>query len=265
MKISFHGRVLIVTGGTQGVGRAIANQFAEAGGKGVVLTGRNVRNGEAAAREIESRGCAAEFVEVDLGNAASAAMIVQRCLTKFGQVDALVNAAGMTDRASVLSATSDVWDRLFAVNAKAPTFLMQECIKAMTERGLGGAIVNILSMNAHLGKTDLAIYASTKAALALLTKNAAHAHRFDRIRINGINMGWADTPGEREMQANILSKGDEWLKNAAAQQPFGRLLSSDDVARLAIFLLSDTSSPMTGALVDQEQWVFGGDPGRDTP
>ncbi|HEX7908218.1 MAG TPA: oxidoreductase, partial [Paraburkholderia sp.] len=207
-------------------------------------------------------GGKAEFVRVDLADDRAAPTIVDACIKKFGRVDALVNSAGLTDRASVLTATSALWDRLYQVNVKAPTFLMQECIKVMREQGRAGTIVNILSMNAHIGKTDLAIYSSTKAALALLTKNAAQAHRFDRIRINGINMGWADTPGERDMQANTLGKGEEWLKAAGEQQPFGRLLSSDDVARLALFLLSDASLPMTGALIDQEQWVFGGDPSR---
>ena len=112
-------------------------------------------------------------------------------------------------------------------------------------------------MNVYGGTAELAVYSATKAALATVTKNAAHAHRFDRIRINGINMGWADTPAERQMQAVTLGGGEDWLERAASQQPFGRLLSADDVARLAVFLLSETSAPMTGALVDQEQWVMG--------
>jgi NAD(P)-dependent dehydrogenase (short-subunit alcohol dehydrogenase family) len=77
------------------------------------------------------------------------------------------------------------------------------------------------------------------------------------VRINGINMGWADTPAERQMQAVTLGGGDAWLQRAAAAAPFGRLISPEDVARLTVFLLSDASLPMTGALIDQEQWVMG--------
>ena len=92
----------------------------------------------------------------------------------------------------------------------------------MRERGAGGAIVNILSINAHCGAPDLAVYSATKAALALLTRNAANAHRFDRIRVNGINMGWTLTPAEAVMQAETLGHGPGWLEaasRAAALRP----------------------------------------------
>ena len=127
----------------------------------------------------------------------------------------------------------------------------------MRERGQGGAIVNILSINAHCGAPELAVYSASKGALAMLTRNAANAHRFDRIRVNGINVGWADTPAERIMQAETLGHGPGWLDAANASQPFGRLLAPQDVANLAVFLLSDAAGPMTGALIDQEQWVMG--------
>ena len=89
--------------------------------------------------------------------------------------------------------------------------------------------------------------------MSLLTKNAAFAHRKDRIRVSGINLGWTDTPGEREMQAVKLGKGESWLAEAESRMPWGRLIQPEDVARLTLFLLSDVSIPMTGALIDQEQ------------
>jgi NAD(P)-dependent dehydrogenase (short-subunit alcohol dehydrogenase family) len=142
---------------------------------------------------------------------------------------------------------------MFAANTRAPMFLMQRLINHLTGRKAPGAIVNILSINAHGGTPELGVYAATKAASAVLTKNAAFAHRFDRIRINGINLGWTDTPGEREMQAEKLGKGEGWLAEAEAAMPWGRLVEPQDVARLAVFLLSDASIPMTGALIDQDQ------------
>jgi NAD(P)-dependent dehydrogenase (short-subunit alcohol dehydrogenase family) len=129
-------------------------------------------------------------------------------------------------------------------------------IRHLKERQAPGSILNILSVNAAGGTPDLAIYAASKAALSLLTRNAAHAHRFDRIRINGINPGWVDTPGERQMQSVTLGLGEGWLAEAAARQPIGRLLLPEDVARLALFLLGDESFPMTGSLVDLEQYVL---------
>jgi NAD(P)-dependent dehydrogenase (short-subunit alcohol dehydrogenase family) len=169
----------------------------------------------------------------------------------------MVNAAGLTNRASILDAKPDDWAALFDVNARAPFFLMQEAIGAMRRRGRGGAIVNILSINAHCGAPELAVYSASKAALALLTRNAANAHRFDRIRVNGINMGWTLTPGEDMMQAETLGHGAGWVEAASASLPFGRLFAPEEVANLAVFLLSDAAGPMTGALIDQEQWVVG--------
>ncbi len=143
----------------------------------------------------------------------------EAALKQFNQVDALVNSAALTDRGSLVDADLFLWDRLYAVNVRAPFFLMQALVRHLRERKAGGAIVNILSMHAHGGSPALAVYASTKSALAGLTKNTAHAHRFDRIRVNGICAGWVDTPAEREMQANTLSLGEDWLGRAPPSNP----------------------------------------------
>ena len=177
-------------------------------------------------------------------------------LKRFNQVDALVNSAALTDRGSLADADLALWDRLYAVNVRAPFFLMQALVRHLRGRKSGGVVVNILSMHAHGGSPALAVYASTKSALAGLTKNAAHAHRFDRIRVNGICAGWVDTPAEREMQATRWG-GRGLAREAAAKQPFGRLISAAEVGRLALYLLSPQSEPMTGALIDQEQFVIG--------
>jgi NAD(P)-dependent dehydrogenase (short-subunit alcohol dehydrogenase family) len=250
-------KVALVTGATQGVGRAIAETLARSGAAGLLVTGRDTERGHAVAEQLSAAGTPSTFVAADLTDETAPRRLIAACLDRFGRVDALVNAAALTDRASFLDADLDTWTRLFAANARAPFFLMQEAIRSMRERGQGGAIVNILSINTHCGAPDLAVYSATKAALALLTKNAANAHRFDRIRVNGINLGWTDTPAERVMQARTLGHGEAWLEAASAAQPFGRLLQPQDVANLAVFLLSDASGPMTGALIDQEQWVAG--------
>ena len=185
-------------------------------------------------------------------------MIFDAALNRFGRVDALVNSAALTDRGSLAEADLTLWERLFAVNARAPFFLMQRLVNHLRERGASGSIVNILSVHARGGAPELAVYAATKSALAGLTKNVAHAHRFDRVRANGVILGWVDTPAERHMQAVTLDKGEGWLAEAAASMPFGRLLTPEDVARLSLFLISDPSEPMTGALIDYAQLVFGG-------
>lgn len=261
MQILVTGKVALVTGGGQGVGKAVALELARSGAAGVCVVARHEDEGRATVAELEALGARATCAVADLADDDAPERAVARCLDSFGRVDCLVNAAGRTDRASLEDATLATWDLLFRINARAPAFLMQRCIAAMKAAGKGsgsgGSIVNILSVNIHCGAPDLAIYTATKAALAVLTKNTANAHRFDRIRVNGITMGWAATPGEMKMQAETLGKGPGWLDAAQSAQPFGRLLDADDVARLTTFLLSDASIPMTGSLIDQEQWVAG--------
>jgi NAD(P)-dependent dehydrogenase (short-subunit alcohol dehydrogenase family) len=176
---------------------------------------------------------------------------------RFGRIDGLVNAAGLTTRGSFETGTAAVWDQLFAVNARAGFLLMQAAIADMRARGAGGTIVNILSMNAHCGIPELAIYAATKGAMVTLTKNAAHAHMADRIRVNGINLGWVATAAERRMQAEVMGRGPGWEAEAAEGLPLGRLVTAEECARLAVFLLSDASVPMSGAVIDLEQKVAG--------
>jgi NAD(P)-dependent dehydrogenase (short-subunit alcohol dehydrogenase family) len=250
-------KIVIVTGSTQGIGEATARLAARSGAAGIMITGRDPARGKAVAAEIRALGTAADFVAADLVDPASPARIVEGCIKSFGRVDGLVNAAALTDRASLLEGTVESWDRLFAANARAPFFLMQHCVADMRRRKAPGAIVNLLSVNIHTGLPSLAIYSASKGALAVLTKNIANAHKEDRIRVNGIILGWTDTPAERRMQAETLGLGEGWLEEANKAQPFGRLLSVDDVAALAVFLLSDVAGPMTGALIDQEQRVAG--------
>ncbi|TPK71183.1 SDR family oxidoreductase [Mesorhizobium sp. B2-4-15] len=257
MEIRLDGKVILVTGSTQGIGRAIAETLARSGAAGLLVTGREKTRGDAVAAELSQLGTPAIFVAADLADPQAPALLAQSCVERFGRIDGLVNAAGLTDRASFLDAGLDDWASLFAVNARAPFFLMQAVIADMKKRGQGGAILNILSINAHCGAPELAVYSATKGALSTLTKNAANAHRFDRIRVNGINVGWTDTPAERVMQSETLGHGPGWLDAANAAQPFGRLLAPHDIANLAVFLLSDAAGPMTGAVIDQEQSVIG--------
>ena len=257
MEIRLDGKVILITGSTQGVGLATARLAASSGAAGIMVTGRNSERGKAAVAEIARLGAKAEFVAGDLADPAAPPAIVNACIEKFGRVDGLVNAAALTDRASLLDGTVEFWNRMFSANTRAPFFLMQHCVQDMRKRKAPGTIVNVLSVNIHCGLPSLAIYSASKGALAVLTKNVANAHKEDRIRVNGIVLGWTDTPGEREMQAKTLGRGEGWLDATNKAQPFGRLLSPEDVANLAVFLLSEAAGPMTGALIDQEQRVPG--------
>jgi NAD(P)-dependent dehydrogenase (short-subunit alcohol dehydrogenase family) len=251
------GRTVLVTGATQGVGLAIAAAAAADGAEAVVIVGRDPSKAATAVAMVERAGAPCAFVQADLERPDAPDRIFDFARNRFGRVDALVNSAADTNRGALVDADRAFFDRLFAVNVGAPFFLMQRLVNHLRDRGAPGTIVNILSVHAHGGSPELAVYASTKSALAGLTKNTANAHRFDRIRANGIALGWVDTPAERQMQAVTLGLGEKWLEDASATQPSGRLLKPDDVARLALFLLGDASEPMTGAIVDQAQSVIG--------
>jgi NAD(P)-dependent dehydrogenase (short-subunit alcohol dehydrogenase family) len=254
MEVRVDDKVLLVTGATQGVGRAIALEAVCSGAAAIILTDRHTERGAEVVSEILKLGARAAFVAADLEEQDAPPRIISAAVDKFGRLDGLVNAAGLSDRGSIADADTALFDRLFAVNTRAPMFLMQGLIRHLKERKAPGSIVNILSFQAHGASTNLAIYGASKAAMSLLTKNAAFSHRKDRIRICGINLGWTDTPGEREMQTIKLGKGESWLAEAEARMPWGRLIQPEDVARLTLFLLSDVSIPMTGALIDQEQY-----------
>jgi len=254
-KIRLDGRVLLVTGGTQGVGEAIARAAAQAGAAGIAITGRDVARGEAVVTDL-SRTTRAHFIAADLADRDAAARIVAEAGAALGTIDGLVNAAGLTDRGTLEETSPELWDRLFAVNARAPFLLMQQVVRGLKAAGRPGAIVNIITMSSHGGQPFLTAYSASKGALATLTKNAAHALRNARIRVNGINLGWTETPGEHAIQARDGAPRD-WLARAAPQQPFGRLVAPRDVAGLAVYLLSDAAEMMTGSLIDLDQNVMG--------
>ena len=255
-KIRVTGKVFVVTGGTQGVGKEIALHLASRDAKGIVICGRNTENGESAAREIREAGAACTYVRADLTIESDCRKVVQVCDQSFGQVDGLANAAGSTDRGSIDDTTAALWDRLFAINVRAPFILTQEVVKRMRREAGGGSIVNILSDTSHGGAPHIMAYSASKGALATLTKNNAHALRHDKIRVNGINMSWTFTPHEDRVQ-KATGGGENWLAEAEALQPFGRLLRPFDVAYLTGYLLSDQSEMMTGALIDLNQTVIG--------
>ena len=249
MKVDLTGKVVLITGAARGIGAAIAAQAAESGADALVLTDRDPVRGDVP--------CPVEVIAADLSDRHAPGRIVQAGLDRFGRIDGLVNAAGLTTRGGFGQADVALWDQLFAVNARAPFFLMSAVMADMVARGAPGAIVNIQSMNAHCGAPELSVYAATKGALQTLTKNAASGHMAQRIRVNGINLGWVATETERQLHEVELARGDGWLAARGAEQPLGRFVEAHEAARLAVYLLSDASAPMTGTAIDLEQWVVG--------
>jgi NAD(P)-dependent dehydrogenase (short-subunit alcohol dehydrogenase family) len=185
---------------------------------------------------------------------ASVAAVVEA----FGRVDSLVNAAGLTSRGTLVDTTPELFDEHIAINLRGPFFLMQAAVRDMLHRGAPGTIVNIISSSELGGQPYLAPYVAAKAGLAGLTRNAAHAHRFDRIRINGLDIGWTDTEGEDAIQRRFHGADDVWREEAARRLPMGKLGQVGEISDFVVFLLSDRSGVVTGSVIDWDQNVFGG-------
>src|ERR1700750_2901630 len=247
-------RVVLVSGGTSGLGAAIARAAAREGAL-VAVTGRRREPGEALAAELVAAGTKALFVQADVSEVGQARACVTAALAGFGRVDSLVNAAGLTSRGTLLDTTPELFDAHIAVNLKAPFFLMQAVVADLVARKAPGTIVNIMSTSAHAGQPYLAPYVAAKAGLAGLTRNAAHAHRWDRVRINGVNIGWTQTQGEDAVQRRVPGAGASWLAKAADSVPMGRLGRVDEIADFVVLLLSDRSGVVTGSVIDWDQVV----------
>lgn len=251
------GKIVVITGSTQGLGADTARLFAQRGAAGLVICGRNKTNGESVAAEISEKGCPTHFVPADLAQIEDCRRVVAVADAQFGKVDALVNSAALTDRGTILDTSPELFDRMFNINTRAPFFLMQETIKLMIREGIEGTIVNILSMSGHGGQPFITAYCGSKGALATLTKNVAYSVLRNRIRVNGLNIGWMDTPGEDSIQKNYHKADNAWLNDAERQQPFGRLLKTEEVARSIAYLSSQESGMMTGAIIDLDQSILG--------
>lgn len=252
--------VAVIAGGTQGLGLAIAERLIAEGCTRIAIAGRRVTEGEAAAEGLRALGADARFIPADMGLVEDAVALIDRAANRFGRVTALVNAAATTERGSILDCSPQDFDRHFAINTRGPFFALQRFAQRAVEAGHPAQAVNILSMVVHCGQSYLAPYSASKAALANITKNAAQALRGHRIRVNGINCGWMDTPGEDVVQRRFHGAGDGWLEAAEARQPMGMLVKPAHVAGLASYLLSEASGVMTGALVDFDQNVAGAYP-----
>ena len=250
------GKVLVITGGTQGVGEGIALQAARNGAEGIVICGRNEENGQRVSAAVEELGTTCQFVQADLQHVEETTAVIAACDERFGRVDGLVNSAAMTTRGTLDSTSVELWDYLFAVNVRAPFLLTQASVEIMRREKTSGSIVNIISVAAYCGLPHITAYSATKGALATFTKNCANGLIHDTIRVNGIMLGWTDTPNEDVVQKQQGSP-DNWLEIGEKESPFGRLLKPIDVARLTCFLLSSDSSVMTGSLLDQSQRIIG--------
>ncbi|MDE0462172.1 MAG: SDR family oxidoreductase, partial [Caldilineaceae bacterium] len=246
-------------------GEAAVRLFAERGAAGIIVSGRNAERGNAVAADLRGGGCRAHFVQADLADVDACRSIVAEADRQFGALHVLVNSGALTVRGNIWDTTPELFDRIIAVNTRAPLLLMQDACKLMRREGNGGSIVNISSVASFGSEQFLLPYTASKSALNAMTKNVAFAVMRYQIRVNAIAVGWMDSPAEDFIQRTFHSEGEDWLEKAEAEQPFGRLLKTDEVARAIAFLASDESGMMTGSLIDFDQSVRGAGPVSKPP
>jgi NAD(P)-dependent dehydrogenase (short-subunit alcohol dehydrogenase family) len=253
----FENKIVVVTGGTQGLGAATATLLAERGAKGLVICGRSEEKGAAQAARLAALGAETVFVKADLSDVDDCKAVIAAADRKFGRLDSLVNAAGMTNRGTILNTSPELFDQLFAVNTRAPFFLMQSAIELFKRDGVAGTIVNISTMSSMGGQPFLAAYSASKGALDTLTRNTAYAALRNRIRVNSLNIGWMASEGEDRTQRELDGQPADWLEKAVIAQPNGRLIDPKEVARAIAFLASEESGLMTGAIINFDQAIWG--------
>lgn len=246
-------KVVLVVGATAGLGAAVARAASAAGAR-VAVGGRTRSTGEAVVADLPGPGV---FVQGDVSDPAQARGLVAATIAEFGRIDCLVNSAGLTSRGTLLDTTPELFDDMIATNLRGPFFTMQAAVEDMRGRGEPGTIVNIISIAELGGQPYLAPYVASKAGLAGLTRNVAHAHRWDRIRINGLDIGWTQSDGEDAVQRRFHGAGDDWIEKANASVPMGKLGQVDEIAEFVAFLLSDRSGVVTGSVIDWDQSVPG--------
>jgi NAD(P)-dependent dehydrogenase (short-subunit alcohol dehydrogenase family) len=245
-------RVFVITGGSQGLGLAIARLLKARGAAGLVLVSRSKDKGLDACNELDAPSCACSWVHADLSLADDASAVIPRAaqvMKDVGPISGVVNAAAITARGNLLTTTAETFDLQMAVNVRAPFLVTQAAAIHMIEQKVqSGSIVNICSVAAHGGAPFVMAYSVAKAALVTLTKNNAAQLAPNRIRVNGINMGWCQTDNETALQ--IEQSGSEWVQQADATVPLGRILRPQDVAATVGFLLSGASAMMTGTILE---------------
>ncbi len=263
----------VITGGTHGLGFAVAKRLIRDGAQAVAICGRDEKQGEAAIGELREYARAVSgdvecnhglpellYVPTDLADPDQATGFVKTAIAQFGTVNALLNNAGYPGRGGLLDTDKDMWDRHMAINLRAPFLTMQEFVRHVKEIGSPGTIVNVLSMVVHCGQSYLTPYSTAKGGLATLTKNVANAFVKDRIRCNGVLTGWMETAGEAEIQREYHGAGADWAEEAGKRLPLGQLVQPEQLAGLISYMLSPESGVMTGSLVDYDQVVAGAYP-----
>jgi len=240
MKLS--GKVALITGGTSGIGEAMVREFRREGAK-VAFVGRNSERGSALAGETGAR-----YYNADIGDATVPESLVQRIAGDFGRLNILVNNAGIIIRKTAEETTLDEWENIMAVNARAAFLFSRSAVPHLRAQG-GGVILNLVSSAGLFGSPKMVAYAMSKGAMLQMTKAMARDHAHENIRVVAICPADIDTPmieDEARALGRDLAQHMELLNSA---YPVGRIGTPVEIARAAVFVVSDDTPFLTGASI----------------
>jgi NAD(P)-dependent dehydrogenase (short-subunit alcohol dehydrogenase family) len=239
---------ILVTGSTTGIGKAIARRCHEEGAR-VIIHGLE----EDLARETSEELGGAPVHLCDLSDPATPAQLIEFSVTQLGGLDGLVNNAGVVTRAQPAEMSLEMWDWTYAINVRAPFLLIQAALPELARSH--GRVLNIGSINAHGGESYFAAYASSKGALQTLTRNLGDTlHRDYGVVVNQINPGWVLTENESARKQEDGLPKDWPTKVPKIFAPSGRILKPEEIAAGALYWLEDDSGPVSGCVVELEQF-----------
>ena len=239
---------ILITGSATGIGEAMARRFVAEGAR-VIIHGLDQAAGEAVATSLGDR---AALHICDLAKPQAAGGLVAFAMEKFGRLDGLVNNAATIPRSNLFTTDVELFDRTMAINVRAPLLLIQAAFPHLKQSR--GAVLNIGSVNAYCGESNLLPYSISKGAMTTLTRNLADAHAADHVRINQINPGWVLSAHEDQMQQS-LGKPADWHEHLSkSEAPAGRILTPDELAAAAVYWMSDESAIVSGSVLEINQF-----------
>ncbi|HEX4129130.1 MAG TPA: SDR family oxidoreductase [Pirellulales bacterium] len=251
-------KVVLVTGSTTGIGEAIVRRAINEGAK-VLIHGRDEQRGRELVKEL---GSASALHVDDLADPEAPPRIVAAAIKAFGKLDALVNNAALVTRSNLANTDAALFDKLMAVNVRAPLLLIKAAAPHLKETK--GCVLNIGSVNGHCGEANLLAYSITKGALITLSRNLADALGRDGVRVNHFNVGWVLTPNEYQVKI-VDGLPPDWPERVERKSaPSGRLIKPEEIAAAAVYWIGDESRPISGSVLELEQYpVIGRNPPKD--
>ena len=240
-------KVAIITGASYGMGRSMAELFAEEGAA-VVITARHQEKLDAVVESIRQKGGKAVGVVADVCSTEDTKRVFKTALKKFGDVDILINNAGISSRETLAETTPESWEKTIATNQTGVYYGMQLCIAAMAENGEAGAVVSTASIDGVVGDADFFSYCATKAAVQAMTRCAALycGQKGLNIRVNAVAPGYILTPMAEEDARQNGQSIEEYCREFIALHPIGRLGTPEEVAKAYLYLACADSAFVTG-------------------